>query len=43
MHVSDDDGFVRPRPGGSRLWENVVTFENTSCHIDFVRLKLFRL
>ena len=21
MHVSDDDGFVRPRTGGSRLWK----------------------
>ena len=26
MRVSDDDGFVRPRPGGSRLWEDVVNF-----------------
>ena len=29
MHVSDDDAFVRPRPGGSRLLENRVTFEST--------------
>jgi hypothetical protein len=24
MRVSDDDRFVRPRTGGSRLWENSV-------------------
>ena len=24
MRVSDDDGFVRPRTGGSRGWENLV-------------------
>jgi hypothetical protein len=30
MRVSDDDGFVRPRTGGSRRWENVVTFESAS-------------
>jgi hypothetical protein len=28
MRVSDDDGFVRPRTGGSRGWKNLVTFEN---------------
>jgi hypothetical protein len=30
MCVSDDDGFVRPRTGGSRLWETLVTVENTT-------------
>ena len=30
MHVSDDDGFVRPRTGGSHVWKNLVTFESTS-------------
>jgi hypothetical protein len=28
--VSDDDGFVRPRTGGSRLWKTFVTFEDGS-------------
>jgi hypothetical protein len=30
MRVSDDDGFVRPRTGGSRGWKNFATFENGS-------------
>jgi hypothetical protein len=29
IYVSDDDGFVRPRTGGSRGWKNLVTFEST--------------
>jgi hypothetical protein len=35
MHVSDDDGFVRPRTGGSRLGESVVTFESASTENHF--------
>jgi len=27
VRVSDDNGFVRPRPGGSQLWKNLVIFE----------------
>jgi hypothetical protein len=29
IYVSDDDGSVRPRTGGSRGWKNLVTFEST--------------
>ena len=40
MRVSDDDGFVRPRTGGSQLWENLVTFENGSVAFGYCRVKV---
>jgi hypothetical protein len=40
MLVSDDDGFVRPRTGGSQAWENSVTFERgSSAKLYQVRVK----